>query len=236
MTAMQATFAAADLLASLGYAATFYIPARNEERAVIGAAGIQRLIEGFEVGAHTYNHRALTGLGHGMAMREILDGKAWLEDASSLPVKSFCYPRGKFNHQVRELVVQAGFTGARTTMGNIVTYPTDVFLCGTTSQVFSHRRLIHTRHAIIEQNWRGALNYARIFRLSTDWRDHFERGVAYVCEHGGVAHLWFHSWELDESDEWGRLEQLLGRLKARHQFHCVTNGELFARPLGSTPA
>jgi peptidoglycan-N-acetylglucosamine deacetylase len=224
---------AADLLSMLDYSATFYVPARNAERAVMGIPGVQRLAESFELGAHTFNHVALPALDNETARREVNDGKAWLEDAISMPVKSFCYPRGKFNRRTVDLVVHAGFDGARTTMGNIVTTPADVFLWGTTTQAFSHSRIIQARHAVIEANWIGVANYARISRLATDWTTHFERGVSHVSKHGGIAHLWFHSWELDEYDQWSRLEQLLRRLKAEYQFRSVTNGELFSKFSGA---
>jgi peptidoglycan/xylan/chitin deacetylase (PgdA/CDA1 family) len=175
----------------------------------------------------------LPALDDDRARLEIEDGKAWLEDAASMRVSSFCYPRGKFNRRIADLVSRAGFIGARTTMGNIVTSPANVFVCGATTQAFSHSQFIQARHAVLEGNWIGAVNYARIFRFATDWTDHFERGVSYVSEHGGIAHLWFHSWELDKYDQWARLEQLLLRLKARYQFRCVTNGYLFARYSGS---
>jgi peptidoglycan/xylan/chitin deacetylase (PgdA/CDA1 family) len=227
---------AADLLSSLGYAATFYVPARNPEREVLAPEGVRQLAEAFEIGGHTYNHLALPPLDTESARKEIRDGKVWLEDVISAPVSSFCYPRGKFDRQTRDLVAEAGFAGARTTMGNIVAPSDDAFLGGATTQAFSHSRSIQARHAVVERNWRGAANYVRIFRLATDWTEHFELGVAYVCSHGGIAHLWFHSWELDEFDQWGRLEDLLRRIQDRYQFQCATNGRLFALGSGtSTP-
>jgi peptidoglycan/xylan/chitin deacetylase (PgdA/CDA1 family) len=219
---------AADLLNTLGYAATFYVPARNDEREVMDSSAVRRIADGFEMGAHGYNHRALPPLDQATARREIHDGREWLEDTISAPVTSFCYPRGKTNRRTVALVAEAGFAGARTTRGNVVSAPTDVFLAGATSQVFSHPRTIQVRHALLERNWAGATNYARIFRLATDWTDHFERGVSHVAARGGVAHLWFHSWELDDYDEWGRLEGLLARLKDGYDFRCLTNGEVFA--------
>ena len=144
---------AADLLANLGYAATFYVPARNPEREVIDPVGVTRLAEAFELGAHTYSHVPLPALDLEVARREINDGKSWLEDAISVPVASFCYPRGKFDRSTVGLVKEAGFTGARTTMGNLVKESADVFLSGATSQACSHSRTIQTRYAVLERNW-----------------------------------------------------------------------------------
>lgn len=219
---------AADLLADLGYAATFYVPARNSERPVMIARDIQAIVERFEVGAHTFNHVPLTQLDSEAACREITDGKAWLEDIASVSVGSFCYPRGKFTFELARLVQAAGFGGARTTMGNIVGRPSNPYISGATTQAFSHSRAIHLRHATLERNWLGILNYGRIFRFATDWTEHFERGVEYVAEHGGVAHLWFHSWEFDAYDQWNQVEAFLRRLKSMYCFRVATNGEVFA--------
>jgi peptidoglycan/xylan/chitin deacetylase (PgdA/CDA1 family) len=218
---------AADLLDDLGYAATFYVPARNSERPVMVARDIRVIAERFEVGAHTVNHLPLTQLDPVAAYREIADGKVWLENIASTFVGSFCYPRGKFTKELARLVQVAGFTGARTTMGNIVSRPRDPFVSGSTTQAFSHSRTIQLRHAALERNWLGMLNYGRIFRFATDWVEHFERGVEYVAENGGVAHLWFHSWELDAYDQWGEVETLLRRLKSKYCFRVATNGEVF---------
>jgi peptidoglycan/xylan/chitin deacetylase (PgdA/CDA1 family) len=218
---------AADLLDDLGYAATFYIPARNSERPVMVAGDIRVIAERFEVGAHTLNHLPLTQLDPVAAYREIADGKAWLEDIASTFVGSFCYPRGKFTKELARLVQVAGFMSARTTMGNIVSRPRDPFVSGATTQAFSHSRTIQVRHAALERNWLGMLNYGRIFRFATDWVEHFERGVEYVAENGGVAHLWFHSWELDAYEQWGELETFLRRLKSKYCFRVATNGEVF---------
>jgi peptidoglycan/xylan/chitin deacetylase (PgdA/CDA1 family)/O-antigen/teichoic acid export membrane protein len=219
----------ADLLAALGYAATFYVPARNAEHDVMDSNGVRRLAEGFEVGSHTYNHLPLTRLSHDDARREIAQGKAWLEDVLSSAVSSFCYPRGKFSARVAELVADAGFVGARTTMNSLLSAPSDPFRWGVSTQALSHSRAIQVRHALLEHNWLGVDNYARVFRWSREWTDHFERAVSHVSERGGIAHLWFHSWKLDEADQWAELELLLDRLKTQYSFKCATNGELFAR-------
>ena len=47
---------------------------------------------------------------------------------------------------------------------------------------------------------------------------------AYVC--GGVIHIWGHSWEVEENDDWQRLSCLLSELAARDDVTMVTNAEL----------
>lgn len=228
-------FRTAELLAKLGYSATFYVPANNVEgRPVLAARDVRRLSESFEVGSHTYNHQPLTDLSAADANREIIDGKAWLDDALSRSTTSFCYPRGKFTSRIAGLVEAAGFRGARTTMNNLMDSPRDVFRAGVTTQALSHGPLVQVRHAAREQNWAGIANYARVFHFATDWAQLFERAVARVSARGGVAHLWFHSWKVDETDQWQSLEQVLGQLKSQYEFTSVTNGEIFTRSAGSS--
>jgi hypothetical protein len=192
-------------------------------------ADLRAIDENFEVGGHTLNHAPLTQLPRAAALREIVDGKAWLEDAVGHRVTSFCYPRGKFNKEVVDSVRSAGFLGARTTMGNLIGPTPSAFLAGTTTQAHSHSRVTQLRHAALERNWRGMVDYGRVFRFATNWAEHFEHGVSQVAEQGGVAHLWFHAWELDEYDQWAEVEETLRRLKSEYQFRPATNGEVFAR-------
>ncbi|MEE8393994.1 MAG: polysaccharide deacetylase family protein, partial [Rhodospirillales bacterium] len=119
---------AADLLSRYDLPATFYIPVKNPERSIMDKSGIPELSSSFEIGAHTYNHRVLTGLPQNDIRRELVDGKDWLEQVTGRPVESFCYPKGKFNRRVVAEVRNAGFLGARTCMHNLNIVPSDPLL------------------------------------------------------------------------------------------------------------
>lgn len=69
-------------------------------------------------------------------------------------------------------------------------------------------------------------NFFLDYKGATDWLTHFFRGLDYVEKHGGIAHLYFHSWEIEELGEWERLESALQAAAQRH-FTSVTNGALF---------
>jgi hypothetical protein len=43
---------------------------------------------------------------------------------------------------------------------------------------------------------------------------------------GGVIHIWGHSWEVEENDDWQRLSCLLSELAARDHVTMVTNAQL----------
>jgi hypothetical protein len=51
--------------------------------------------------------------------------------------------------------------------------------------------------------------------------------IEYVATKGGIAHLFFHSWEIEEQGQWRRLTDLLREVAQRKDFVQVTNSELF---------
>lgn len=218
---------AADLLSRYDLSATFYIPVKNPERPIMDKSGIPELGNSFEIGAHTYNHRVLTGLSRDDIRSELVDGKDWLEQLAGVPVGSFCYPKGKFNKHVVAEVRDAGFLGARTCMHNLNIFPSDPLLWGLSTQAYSHSRAIHIRHALKEQNFRGVLDFYRVHRGTVDWVDHFKHGIHHVQKNGGIAHLYFHSWEIDEQGDWHRLEDLFRYLKDDCDLKKCTNGEIY---------
>lgn len=90
---------------------TFAIPFRY-----MGKEQRKELIKlGMEIGAHTLTHRNLTELSDKEIKAEIVKSKKILEDELEIEIKTFCYPRGKYNKKIIEEVKQAGFKMACTT-------------------------------------------------------------------------------------------------------------------------
>lgn len=218
---------AAELLEKHGLKATFYIPATNWERPVLPAAQVRALSANFEIGGHTYGHVALHKLSPAQVRAELEGGKNWVEDVTGQPANSFCYPWGKFNSSVRQAVVLAGFTGARTLLFNRNELAADPFLTGVSTHACSHSPAIQIRHALLEGNFLGALNFIRVHHLERDWVRHFQHALDSVAAIGGAAHLYFHSWEIEAHDQWQKLDSLLAQLAQRTEFKRITNGELF---------
>jgi peptidoglycan/xylan/chitin deacetylase (PgdA/CDA1 family) len=218
----------AELLQKYGLKATFYVPARNAEREVMETSALRELSRSFELGGHTCNHVPLHSLPQNAAWNEIVDGKRWLEDLSGRPSLSFCYPKGKFNRSVAGLVKKAGFLGARTCLFNLHEFPEDPFLWGVSTQAYSHSHAIQMRHAILEQNFAGAWNYWKIYKGTSPWQQFFNCALDYVSQHGGIAHLYMHSWEIDQLGQWQILESVFAGIAERPALNRVTNGELFA--------
>ncbi|MCX6910232.1 MAG: hypothetical protein NTY01_19615 [Verrucomicrobia bacterium] len=151
-----------------------------------------------------------------------------MEDATGQPVRSFCYPRGKFTARTVALVEEAGFIGARTCFFNRTDLPRDLYRCGVSTHAFSHSAMIQIRHALLEANFRGLVDFFRVHGAARDWEAHFQRAVDAVEREGGVAHLYFHSWEIDKYRDWDKLARVLAHVAQRTQLTRVTNGELFA--------
>jgi len=59
---------------------------------------------GFEFGAHTLTHPDLTRLPPDKVESEICESKKIISDTLGIPVKSFSYPYGRYNDQIRDIV------------------------------------------------------------------------------------------------------------------------------------
>ncbi|MFA5193002.1 MAG: polysaccharide deacetylase family protein [Verrucomicrobiia bacterium] len=219
---------AAELLDRHGLKATFYVPATNPEYEVMTKEQVRQLSQRFEIGGHSYHHMTLTLLPDDQARADILDGKHWVEDVTGLPVRAFCYPQGKFTARIVDWVKEAGFIGARTCFFNRTEMPRDLYRCGVSTHTHNHSVLIQARHALLEGNFKGLVDFFRVHRAEQDWEAHFRHAVAAVEHHGGVAHLYFHTWEIDQQRDWGKLARVLEYAASRKQLTRVTNGELFA--------
>ncbi len=227
----------AELLATYGVAGTFYIPNRNSEgRPVVKESELRQLSAGFEIGGHSIDHVVLTDLNREQAERQIGDNKRWLEDATSKPVRGFCYVRGRYNRTVTDIVKRAGFDYARTVENLHAGVTHDPFEMPTTIQLFPHNKFTY-----IKNFSRGRLAFTRARLLwttlaSRNLADRIGRLID-VCEDtGGCFHLWGHSWEIDEQNLWNDLETILRRLSARKaSTDFLTNYQVQSRSVVRNP-
>jgi peptidoglycan/xylan/chitin deacetylase (PgdA/CDA1 family) len=221
-------FRVADLLAKYGLRGTFYVP-RTAETATMSPAHVRDLSDNFEIGGHTVNHVVLTEATDDRAGREIAESKPWLEDITGRPCPMFCPPKGKYYHRHLGMIRAAGFSGVRTVELLSLDFPrpTDgLMLMPTTVQAHPHgvgayaRNLV--RRAAVRNLW-----LAMLHGRTTDWLTLTRRLLTRAIRRGGVFHLWGHSWELDASDQWGRLEDAF-RLMSEFALHAAarTNGEV----------
>ncbi len=71
--------------------------------------------QGMEIGAHSMTHLNLNEITLNNAKDEVVNSKEFLEKELSMPITSFCYPRGKYSPEIMDLVSDAGFKCAVTT-------------------------------------------------------------------------------------------------------------------------
>jgi len=80
-----------------------------------------------DVGAHTVHHYALKGLPLQTVENEVDQSKSWIERTYHIHVVSFAYPNGSFDQQAIQVVKDAGFTTAVSTLPGIEQNQTNRF-------------------------------------------------------------------------------------------------------------
>jgi len=220
----------ADLLDKYGLAGTFYVP-RTAERNVMTASQVRHISRKFEIGAHTLDHKYLDRIPLEDAKEQIIGSRLWIEDLTGLECRSFCFPGGKFRKSHLDLLAQAGFRSARTVELLNVRGPrrmTNLWLIPTTVQVYPHLRFAYARNAL-KRMAIANLFEARTLLFSADWTAIAGELLRRVIKMGGIFHLWGHSWEIEQTRQWDRLEHLLAVIALEMgKSRCITNAQVEA--------
>lgn len=194
----------ADLLKKYALPGTFYIAPQNREfkrHELLTSDEILQVSNDFEIGGHTLTHPSLTEIPLPEAAREIASGKQYLEALINQPITSFCYPKGKYNQDIQSIVRQTGFQLARTIERYVFTLSSDLYAVGTSLHAFQHYSdLIKTAQFF---NWQWP-QIIRNFR----WDDLAMSMFDQLLGQPAVFHLWGHSWEIDEYNNWAKLERV----------------------------
>lgn len=191
----QQDFRTQELLRKYGFAeqTIFYIPSKSE----LTWDGIRELAEYSEIGGHTVHHpmdmKLLTD--ENMAA-EIKINKYELEVVTGKPVLSFCYPRGRFDENVKKAVMDAGYIEARTTR---------------VMQTFASGDA-YEKDTTIHMNPRDEYNGKHWLEVAKDMLG--LTGGAGVIDY---FHVWGHSWEIEKNNDWHHFETLLELLSDKEQ-------------------
>jgi hypothetical protein len=229
-------FRVAELLKRYGLSGTFYIPLTAENETMT-AAQLRELSRAFEIGSHTLHHHVLTSLTDQQAWREIADSKSWVENKTGLPCLMFCAPKGKYGNRHLEMIARAGYLGLRTVELTSLDFPrrqAGLLLMPTTVQAYPHGFVAFARNATNRAAFGNLWRYV-VHGRSAEWPALAQSLLRQALTFGGVFHLWGHSWELQETGQWHRLEELL-RFMSRFasQATPLTNGQISQRSLSST--
>jgi len=220
----------AGLLAKYGLAGTFYVP-RSSQKRMMDRSQIRELSQSFEIGAHTLEHVRIDRLSDAEATTQLSGSREWVEELTGKSCRVFCFPGGKFRNRQLQLVRQAGYEAARTVEFLSTANPRRIDgLCviPTTVQVFPHSPYAYAKN-VLKRFSSPILHRPPTSLLSRDWAALARDLFLQTMESGGVFHLWGHSWEIEEHDQWENLEQFLMTTRPWcEQLKGVTNSELCA--------
>lgn len=212
----------ARMLKKYGLKATFYVSPRNREWEVgdlLKPNEIREIGDDFEIGSHTVTHPRLPVIPQTQARAEIVDSKTMLEDITGHAIRSFCYPGGAYTSVHPNLVRDAGYQFART----VTRYAFRVdepYEAPTSLHAYNHWR---------SDLWK-IVRFARLqpvaIRHCLHWDSLGRAMFDHVSMTGGIFHIWGHSWEIDQHNDWDRLEGMFRYLSTRPGVRYVTNGEL----------
>jgi len=97
----------------IGGRPSWLAPLRAEQLRMLNQRQLVALAaQGCEIGAHSMSHPQLDCLTSDQAAQEIRQCKEVLEHVLGQSVDSFAYPHGHYNREVRQMVVDAGYSSA----------------------------------------------------------------------------------------------------------------------------
>lgn len=229
----------AELLGTFGLPATFYFPLANEA-ALLTPSQMRELSGKFEIGAHTVHHCDLLKAPREVARREITACKVALEQIIGRPCTAFCFPLGHFRRSQLAYVRDAGYRVARTVELMSLEGPrrhAGLALMPTTLQAVPAGFGCFVRNSLKRLRPGNLFRYLRYGRA--DWVATAEVLLQQVVASGGVFHLWGHSREIDQMNQWENVKRvcaLLAQCRGRARFVDNTTladtvqGEGFASP------
>ena len=216
----------ADLLFKWGIKGTFYIPIRNSEgRKVISPAAIRTLDKMHEVASHTLDHLYLNKLTLNACKKQIEEGKNVLESILGHEVAGFCYPGGLWNSGIRDMVIAAGFSHARTTKNLCLKKNNDRFLLPTTFQFYPHKKSTLIWNYLKNNDYYDRCTALRMLTSTGTWLENALALLTSRSETDDIIHLWGHSWEIDSLNLWSELDTFLAFVASLKPRNCNV-GEL----------
>lgn len=163
------------------------------------------LSAGMEIAIHGYHHLSLTGIDPEVAMYDVVEDRKELEKTFGCIIKGMAYAYGKYNDEVVEILKRAGISYARTTVSTEkFDLPQDWL------------RLPATCHH----------NNARLMELAREFVEAKE-SVSYWTRELQLFYVWGHSYEFDNNDNWGMMEEFAEYIGGRDDIWYATNGEIF---------
>jgi peptidoglycan/xylan/chitin deacetylase (PgdA/CDA1 family) len=207
----------AEKLRDAGLAATFYVPISGQDgKPTLLPEDLRTLVsQGFEIGAHTMSHAVLSGLRGQRLWAEVFDCKQVLEQILGQEVPMFCYPCGRYNTEVLEVVRKAGYRGARTTRMLCHQESFRAFEMPTTLQAYPHGSFTYFKNLGKRRDLSGLYRYVFELRRPRSWVELGKKLFDQALQEGGIWHLYGHSWEIQKLGLWNDLQEMLDYVRER---------------------
>ena len=206
-----------ELLTKYGLKGTFYIPNYSNRVIALQKDEIRELAAVHEIGAHSITHPHLTMIPQSEAKTEIQGSKLYLEAILGKKIHMFGYPFGEFNEETKSILRTCGFKGARTVEFNGLRTTSDPFEFGVAVTAVNSRK-----------DYTGEiLQYFPSIPIQSlsDWEGRAKTLFEIGLKQGGVFHLWGHSWQIEENNDWEKLDRVLNYVSNRERVIYASNGE-----------
>jgi hypothetical protein len=105
----------------------------------------------------------------------------------------FCYPKGRYNEEIKHIVKKSGFIAARTLFIGDVNEAADPFEWPVT--LYASNGSPRQTFNLWKKNH---LSMKSLF----DWEIRAKMLFDMALEMGGIYHIWGHSWEFEQNNEW----------------------------------
>lgn len=207
----------AELLTKYGVKGTFYITKSYYDPLPLEKQDVLGIDQKHEIGAHTLNHVDLINIPISEAKREIEGSKAYIEELVDHDIKMFCYPWGRYNDNIKKIVKDAGFIGARTCNHGDFGMPSDPYEWQIT---------LHASNGSPRTTFRIWRKNRISIRAPIDWEIRAKLLFDLALEKGGIFHLWGHGSEFEAKNEWDKLEKVLRYISNKEGVKYATNGEV----------
>jgi hypothetical protein len=96
----------------------------------------------------------------------------------------------------------------------------------TTVQAYPHSTSAYLRNLARGRNGAALLKYVMRLRWLESWVELGKQLFHEAMEHGGIWHLYGHSWEIEELNLWDGLREVLDHVSHRRGIRYLNNGQL----------
>lgn len=202
----------AKLLEKYELKGTFYVPIKYYKKG-LSNNDIRLLSKKFEIGSHTVTHPRLAKLSAKKIGYELEESKKELGQIIHKNVISISYPYGNYNKLVLKIAKNCGYQYGRTVKRWATSTPKNWLDSAVT---------VEAKNVFLLRNLRSI----RFGKFSNDWERIAKSSFDYVLKHGGIWHLFEHSWRIERENWWRKLENVFKYVSGRDGVRYVNNGDL----------